>query len=657
MHKCPSEAGVLIPAMQAHLTPQHCWNSLPSPSVREAASMYSTAVAIFLVILVAALQSSEPPESPFPYHILLDPDGILELSWNISYVQEVIHFQLKVQGLRAGVLFGMSDRGELENADLIMLWTDGNRSYFAKGNYILSTMLVLLPARTLSLSLQDAWSDQKGQIHLDAQQDCQLLQVQRTSDGLSLLFKRPFVTCDPNDYLIEDDTVHLVYGILEEPFQSLEAINTSGLYTGLQRVQLLKSEVPTPTMPADVQTMEIRAPDVLIPDNETTYWCYVTELPQDFSQHHIIMYEAVVTEGNEALVHHMEVFQCAAEFKSFPLFNGPCDSKMKPDRLNYCRHVLAAWALGAKAFYYPEEAGVAFGGQGSSRYLRLEVHYHNPRNIQGRRDSSGIRLYYTATLRQFNAGIMELGLVYTPVMAIPPQETAFVLTGYCTDKCTMLALPTSGIHIFASQLHTHLTGRKVVTVLARDGQERMVVNRDNHYSPHFQEIRMLKKVVSVFPGDVLITSCTYNTEGKKLATVGGFGILEEMCVNYVHYYPQTELELCKSAVNDGYLQKYFHQVNSFNNEEVCTCPQASVPEQFTSVPWNSYNRDMLKALYRFAPISMHCNKTSAVRFQGEWNLQPLPEITSTLKDRTPNCPNGQAVSRTSPATVINWGQG
>lgn len=48
------------------------------------------------------------------------------------------------------------------------------------------------------------------------------------------------------------------------------------------------------------------------------------------------------------------------------------------------------------------------------------------------------------------------------------------------------ALPDSGIHIFASQLHTHLTGRKVVTVLARDGQEKKVVNRDNHYSPHFQ---------------------------------------------------------------------------------------------------------------------------------------------------------------------------
>ena len=61
-----------------------------------------------------------------------------------------------------------------------------------------------------------------------------------------------------------------------------------------------------------------------------------------------------------------------------------------------------------------------------------------PSPLPGRRDSSGIRLYYTATLRRFDAGIMELGLVYTPVMAIPPREAAFVLTGYCTDKCTQL---------------------------------------------------------------------------------------------------------------------------------------------------------------------------------------------------------------------------
>lgn len=42
---------------------------------------------------------------------------------------------------------------------------------------------------------------------------------------------------------------------------------------------------------------------------------------------------------------------------------------------------------------------------------------------------------------------------------------------------------------------------------------------------------------------------------------GGFGILEEMCVNYVHYYPQTQLEVCKSTVDPGFLREYFHLVN------------------------------------------------------------------------------------------------
>lgn len=54
----------------------------------------------------------------------------------------------------------------------------------------------------------------------------------------------------------------------------------------------------------------------------------------------------------------------------------------------------------------------------------------------GRRDSSGIRLHFTRSLRQYDAGIMELGLVYTPVMAIPPQQRSFYLSGYCTSKCT-----------------------------------------------------------------------------------------------------------------------------------------------------------------------------------------------------------------------------
>ncbi|MGH0119541.1 UNVERIFIED_CONTAM: hypothetical protein FKN15_006033 [Acipenser sinensis] len=575
--------------------------------LRELLSIYFTMLAVVVVILLASFQGASPRGDPFPFRVPLDPLGTLELSWNISYPQQEVCFQLLVKELHFGIVFGMSDRGELENADLAILWSDGHKSYFG-----------------------DAWSDAQGHIRLDSKQDYQLLEAHRAPEGFYLTFKRSFSTCDPNDYLIEDGTVHLIYGVLDRPVTSLLALNLSLVNRGLQRVQLLKPNISNPELPPDVQTLEVLAPNVSVPGQETTYWCYITELPENMPKNHIVMYESVITPGNEALVHHMEVFQCAPQFDSIPNYSGPCDSKMKPQRLNYCRHVLAAWALGAKAFYYPEEAGLAIGGPDSSKYLRLEVHYHNPLQLKGRFDSSGIRLFYTPTLCKYDGGIMELGLVYTPVMAIPPHEDHFELTGYCTEKCTATALPAGGIHIFASQLHTHLTGTAVRTMLLRDGREVETVNVDNHFSTHFQEIRMLKKMVTVLPGDVLLTACTYNTQDREKATVGGFGILEEMCVNYIHYYPRTELELCKSAVDYGYLQKYFAFMNRFHDDEICSCPQAAVPEQFAAVSWDPFSKDVLRALYSTSPISMHCNQSSATRFPGDWERQSLPQVTTSL---------------------------
>lgn len=57
-------------------------------------------------------------------------------------------------------------------------------------------------SRVLFLS-QDAWSDAKGQLHMDSQQDYQLLGARKAPEGLYLLFRRAFSTCDPKDYLIE----------------------------------------------------------------------------------------------------------------------------------------------------------------------------------------------------------------------------------------------------------------------------------------------------------------------------------------------------------------------------------------------------------------------------------------------------------------------
>jgi len=61
------------------------------------------------------------------------------------------------------------------------------------------------------------------------------------------------------------------------------------------------------------------------------------------------------------------------------------------------------------------------------------------------------------------------------------------------------SLPAEGIKVFASQLHTHLTGRRAYTKHYRDGVELLELNRDNHFSPHYQEIRKLSRQVHVLP--------------------------------------------------------------------------------------------------------------------------------------------------------------
>lgn len=107
--------------------------------------MYFTALAALMVILVASYQAptnavevshpnsnlSNPlPPLPMPFRVPLDPRGELQLAWNISYADQEIYMELRVAELKHGVVLGMSDRGELTNADLVVLWNTGTKSYF-----------------------------------------------------------------------------------------------------------------------------------------------------------------------------------------------------------------------------------------------------------------------------------------------------------------------------------------------------------------------------------------------------------------------------------------------------------------------------------------------------------------------------------------------
>ncbi|CAK1580485.1 unnamed protein product [Parnassius mnemosyne] len=553
---------------------------------------------------------------------VLDSNGALLLKWKVDYLDRKVRFQLIISDKAPEAnwfALGFSNRGELENSDVCLVWTD----YKGRDHF------------------EDMHADAEGRLTPDEQQDCETFYVD--SKSRSVLFERYFDTCDDNDYVIEDGTVHVIWARgVDKLFSSkgLCLTCTESQDRGFIRVRLL---TPTNISKYSGQQLRITNDNLKVPNSDTTYWCKVVKLPEFINQnvHHIIKFESVITKGNEGLVHHMELFYCDADpQQDIPYYNGNCFANNRPEITKLCSKVRAAWAMGAPPFAYPEEAGLPIGGPNSNKYVMLEVHYNNPELKNDWVDSSGIILHLTPNRRRFDAAIMEIGLEYTDKMAIPGGQEAFPLTGYCIPQCTGVGLPENGIVVFGSQLHTHLTGIAVWTRHSRQGVELPVLNKDVHYSTHFQEIRILHRPVKILPGDFLETTCIYNTVDKQNATIGGHAITDEMCVNYMHYYPATELEVCKSAVSNLALENYFKFEHRWDNMPISylSPPRAN----YLSIkPWTPLRASALNALYTESPISMQCNKSDGNRFQGDWEGLPIPKITLPLPQEQRICPKNQ----------------
>lgn len=168
------------------------------------------------------------------------------------------------------------------------------------------------------------------------------------------------------------------------PLFRLEGLNVTGAArSGVQRTQLLKNTAPTASHPHDTWQHDIINSEVRVPGEDTTYWCRLHRLPAALrTKHHVVQvgahshfynaflyeglpvliltmfrtqYEAVIQPGNEPLVHHIEVFHCEAPHTQvMPEYQGPCFSPERPEVTKVCKRVLAAWAMGALPFSYPE---------------------------------------------------------------------------------------------------------------------------------------------------------------------------------------------------------------------------------------------------------------------------------------------------------------
>lgn len=536
-------------------------------------------------------------------------DNQISVKWTVNYKTQAVVFSANLgDNPPKSFIFGFSDHGQYNFSDAII---------YHAGKKVL-----------------DGYIDRNMVVMPDLSQNVKTLRIR----GNQITFKRPFTTCDAQDYSIESGTTQMFVAASWQ--HEIRRLDDNHVYKEMRFAKILGEEDDNFTeFEVDARKFRVLADEAKIPAETTTYWCVVKQLPDTVQKkkHHVIGIDPVIEAGNEMYVHHMEVFLCSDEVKEY---SGNCNSDVKPSASKSCSHVIAAWAMGEGSIRYPQEAGLPLGGLRKTVSIMVEIHYNNPDRDSGVVDNSGVQFIVTPSLRQFDAGIMELGLVYSDANSIPPGQKAFAISGVCAPECTN-NLPEEGINIFASQLHAHLTGRKLWTSHFRNGVKIGEVNRDMHYSPHWQHLQTVKPRVNVRRGDSLVTTCVYDTSARSKTTLGGYGIEDEMCVNYVYYYPASAIEVCKSAISNSTLRSYF----GIRHELKTTLP---IPELYNSVDWNDDYAAELGALFNTAPLNMNClkadgnlfpNKAGTKRFDWEKLQQPKLYAAPFVKQRdSMECP-------------------
>ncbi|CEF69436.1 DBH-like monooxygenase protein 1 [Strongyloides ratti] len=512
------------------------------------------------------------------------------LKWNVDWKEQLVKFSLNFPTTvpYQTVMIGFSDHGNYEKTDFCLL------SRYTIFDGFIDNELNLLP---------------------DIQQDCQNY---KKLNNDNYYFERKFITCDPKDYAMDTGQSQFLIAIFSKEFSNLmDADEKKFLYA-----IILDEYIPNRKKDLDTEKVVFYgATNSLISSERTSYKCFIKRIDDSIlaKKHHIIEYKSFVTPGNEHIVHHMEIFLCIGSKPTDNLdYEGSCQSKKRPKKSSSCSKVIGAWAFGAGPFEYPDEAGIAFGGKHFPAYIMVEIHYNNEKNESNFIDSSGILITYTEKLRKYDAGIMELGLIYSDANSIPPGQKAFPMTGYCVPECTK-HLPTNGIYIFATQLHAHLTGRKLFTSHFRNGVKIGEINRANHYSPHWQLIRKLKKTVNVKKGDYLSTTCVYDTYDKTNFVFGGYGIEDEMCVNYIHYYPESVIEVCKSAINNKTLEEFF----LYNIQDLEMNNEYTINQKFEMLNYDNNVFDNLKELYAVGNLNVHCLGHDGKLIKGKTNWENI----------------------------------
>ncbi len=247
-------------------------------------------------------------QEKFKYNMVLDNENRVRLEWNVNLDDEKksIRFKLSLimdddkQEKVPIIGFGMSDRGDFKNADMLLIETKDNANF----------------------QLLDSYTNDESELIKDYKQSYLLISSRiipsKLSKNIEIVFDRKINTCDKNDYLIEAGTVHTVYFVFKpnEKFSDVNDILRKNFVIekdannfGMKQVQLIKStfyektEVPSGLNLNSSRYFDITNRKIRLPSQHTTYWCMVYKLDKKFmDKHHIIGFEGLITNTSKGII-------------------------------------------------------------------------------------------------------------------------------------------------------------------------------------------------------------------------------------------------------------------------------------------------------------------------------------------------------------------
>ncbi|KAJ8686728.1 hypothetical protein QAD02_022522 [Eretmocerus hayati] len=487
------------------------------------------------------LKRNDDPVMIFPRYEKLDEDGDITLEWDPNE-NENVTFRLTAKTL-GYVGLGFNDRNHMMGADIILAWVDDH-----------THEAMLLDSHGVD--------NANAASEMDRSQDVHLISGFQNLTHTVIIFTRKWHACDPQDRSLTGDTIRILWAI-DPNDPEVNSARFDGEKRGGRAIRL-KSPAPHPPPlngDPDLITWDVKLNQFTVSNSsDTIYWCKIFKIPKN-RKHHMIGYTPLIEKANEAVVHHLVLYECSSTAPILSdhakIVGAHCYSPTMPHAWDSCLQPVLAWARGSRGEWLPEHVGVPIAERLENSYYMLEVHYNNKLGRQVV-DSSGVRLHLTPNLRSEEAGILVAGVAVSPMHMVPPQQKEYATAGYCTSQCTNQMFDDRGINVVSVVLHSHLAGRRLSLKHIREGQELSPIVEDRRFDFEYQQPYTLKKEVQVLPGDELVAECVYDTRDRQRATYGGYAAYQEMCLAFIVHYPRTPLASCYSMTP---VKEFFNALN------------------------------------------------------------------------------------------------